>query len=118
MNFEKIAEYAGGTLHRLGEEGKAEGEIHWKVAEYEWKPVSPKGGNYYETITIPIYEYAEGYFMAEPSHTVQTPRQAAPYVSMHPQQTREDALYDAISGYKMFMGLTGETLWDSDDAKQ
>lgn len=51
---------------------------------------------------IEVREYANGDYIGIANYRIWGPKQGGPYISLHPQNSVEKALYDAISGIKDF----------------
>jgi hypothetical protein len=97
MTLNEIAEYAGGSLEEV-------------VGTYIWEPETKSGESYHVSIKIEVRR-KNGQYTAFPDHQVKTPEQITPYVSMDTKDSLEAALYDCISGFKMFMKTPEETEW-------
>lgn len=53
-------------------------------------------------LKIEVREYASGKYMGFANYKIWGPKQATPYISLHLQDSVEDALNDAIDGIRMF----------------
>jgi len=94
-DWKEIAESVGGELTKV-------------VAHYSWW-VEKDGQTYGTKVNIAIHQYPDGRYVGIADRKVKTPQQASPYISLHPQATPEDALYDSISGFTNFARSPEET---------